>query len=71
MSASTRPSILDDARLLDGANNVSEFARASDLVKRLLGSQPSTAEVLQELRRRFPNAPLSTRIAALAALRSG
>jgi hypothetical protein len=71
MSASTRPSILDDACLLDGANDVSEFARASDLVKRLLGCQPSTAEILRELRRRFPNAPLSTRIAALAALRSG
>jgi hypothetical protein len=71
MSASTRPSALDDAHLLDGANNVSEFARAGDLVKRLRGSQPSTAEILQELRRRFPSAPLSMRVAALAALRSG
>jgi hypothetical protein len=70
MSASTRSSV-DGAHLLDNTDGVSEFARAGDLVKRLRARRPSTAEILQELRRRFPNAPLSMRVAALEALRSG
>jgi hypothetical protein len=58
---------------LDGiqSDRVSEFASASDLVRRLRSSQPSTAEILQELRQRFPHTPLSMRVAALDALRSG
>ena len=69
MSASTRSSF-DGAHLLNNTDDVSEFAKAGDLVTRLGARQPSTAEILQELRRRFPNAPLSMRVAALEALRS-
>jgi hypothetical protein len=38
-------------------------------IKRLAASQQSTAEMLSELRREFPDAPLAVRIRALAALR--
>ena len=38
-------------------------------IKRLAASQQSTAEMLSELRREFPDAPLAVRIRALNALR--
>jgi len=38
-------------------------------IKRLAASRQSTAEMLSELRREFPNAPLAVRIRALEALR--
>jgi hypothetical protein len=38
-------------------------------IKRLAANRQSTAEMLSELRREFPNAPLAVRIRALAALR--
>jgi hypothetical protein len=38
-------------------------------IKRLAASRQSTAEMLSELRREFPDAPLAARIRALEALR--
>ena len=38
-------------------------------IKRLAASRQSTAEMLSELRREFPNAPLAVRVRALEALR--
>jgi hypothetical protein len=38
-------------------------------IERLAASRQSTAEMLSELRREFPDAPLAVRIRALAALR--
>ncbi len=38
-------------------------------IKRLAATRQSTAEMLSELRREFPDAPLAVRIRALAALR--
>ena len=38
-------------------------------IKRLAASRQSTAEMLSELRREFPDAPLAVRIRALEALR--
>jgi hypothetical protein len=38
-------------------------------IKRLAASRQSTAEILSELRREFPDAPLALRIRALEALR--
>jgi hypothetical protein len=38
-------------------------------IKRLAASRRSTAEMLSELRREFPDAPLAVRIRALEALR--
>ena len=40
-------------------------------IKRLAASRQSTAEMLSELRREFPDAPLAVRIRALEALRKG
>ena len=37
-------------------------------IERLAASRQSTAEMLSELRREFPNSPLAVRIRALAAL---
>jgi hypothetical protein len=41
----------------------------TDAIKRLAASRQSTAEMLSELRREFPDAPLAVRIRALEALR--
>lgn len=51
------------------ANSEAEMARA--LVERLAAAgRRSTAEVLHELRRAFPEVPLEVRVRALAALRA-
>jgi hypothetical protein len=51
------------------ATSEAEMARA--LVERLAAAgRRSTAEVLHELRRAFPDSPLEVRVRALAALRT-
>jgi hypothetical protein len=50
-------------------NDASEMAMARALVQRLHATdRRSTAELLHELRRAFPDAPLAVRIGALRAL---
>jgi hypothetical protein len=50
-------------------NNASETAMACALVQRLRAAgRRSTAELLHELRRAFPDAPLAVRVGALRAL---
>jgi hypothetical protein len=59
----------DSAVSLGTANSDAEMARA--LVERLhAAGLRSTAEVLHELRRAFPDAPLQVRVRALEALRA-
>ena len=58
------PDADDDPALGPGANRA--MTRA---IKRLAASRQSTAEMLSELRREFPDAPLAVRIRALEALR--
>ena len=55
----------DDATAL-GPDAERAMSRA---IKRLAASRQSTAEMLSELRREFPDAPLAVRIRALEALR--
>ena len=55
----------DDAAAL-GPDAEHAMTRA---IKRLAASRQSTAEMLSELRREFPDAPLAMRIRALEALR--
>ena len=55
----------DDATAL-GPDANRAMARA---IERLAASRQSTAEMLSELRREFPDAPLAVRIRALNALR--
>ena len=50
-------------------NNTSDLAMARALVQRLhAAGRRSTAELLHELRRAFPDAPLAVRVGALQAL---
>ena len=50
-------------------NNSSDLAKACALVQRLhAAGRRSTAELLHELRRAFPDAPLAVRVGALQAL---
>jgi hypothetical protein len=50
-------------------NNASDLAMARALVQRLhAAGRRSTAELLHELRRAFPDAPLAVRVGALQAL---
>jgi len=50
-------------------NNTSDMAMARALVQRLhAAGLRSTAELLHELRRAFPDAPLAVRVGALRAL---
>ena len=73
MNAVTTLSTLADATLVGSATQTSsrsdeELARA--LVAQLAAAgQRSTAEMLHELRRAFPDAPLAVRVAALDAIR--
>jgi len=56
---------VDDARALGP-----DADRAmTSAIKRLAASRQSAAEMLSELRREFPDAPLAVRIRALEALR--
>jgi hypothetical protein len=74
MNAVTTLSTLADATLVGSATQTSarsdaELARA--LVTKLSAAgQRSTSEMLHELRRAFPDAPLAVRVAALEAIRS-
>jgi hypothetical protein len=74
MNAVTTLSTLADATLVSSATrtlarNDAELARA--LVERLSAAgQRSTSEMLHELRRAFPDAPLAVRVAALDAIRA-
>jgi hypothetical protein len=74
MNAVTTLSMLADATLVSSATQTSarndaELARA--LVERLgKAGQRSTSEMLHELRRAFPDAPLAVRVAALEAIRA-
>ena len=73
MNAVTTLSTLADATLVGNATQTSsrndaELARA--LVAKLAAAgQRSTSEMLHELRRAFPDAPLAVRVAALDAIR--
>ena len=54
------------AKPLDETAGLSDMAKARALVARLhAAGQRSTAELLHELRREFPNAPLAVRVGAL------
>ena len=64
MSAPIPQAAIDTSSIV-GRLNRSELQRASDLVERLRSTHQSTAEMLQELRRAFPDLPLSMRVAAL------
>jgi hypothetical protein len=64
-------STVDDVASAGDDKDPAEAELARLLVKRLnAAGQRSTAEMLRELRRAFPRAPLSVRIAALAAINS-
>ena len=65
MNAFTAVPNADDVAAL-GPEADRAMARA---IKRLAASRQSTAEMLSELRREFPDAPLAVRIRALEALR--
>jgi hypothetical protein len=59
-----------DAASSRGSDAQQEIARARALVDQLGDAgQRSTAEMLQELRRAFPDSPLAVRVRALDALR--
>ena len=64
MTASVLKAAIEATPLGSPANR-SELQRASALVERLRSAHQSTAAMLQELRRAFPDLPLSTRVAAL------
>ncbi|HEY5964048.1 MAG TPA: hypothetical protein VIU42_08515, partial [Xanthobacteraceae bacterium] len=69
MNAPMPKSAGENAVSLGTANSDAEMARA--LVERLhAAGLRSTAEVLHELRRAFPDAPLQVRVRALEALRA-
>jgi hypothetical protein len=60
----------DDASPVSGDRGYFEAETASALVARLgAAGRGSTAEMLQELRRAFPDSPLAVRVRALEALR--
>lgn len=60
----------DESMPMNGRSGHSESDRADDLVQRLNATgRQSTAEMLQELRRAFPDSPLAVRVRALEALR--
>jgi hypothetical protein len=65
MNAFTAVPKADDAATL-GSGADRAMTRA---IKRLAASRQSTAQMLSELRREFPDAPLAVRIRALEALR--
>ena len=53
------------------SNNSADMAMARELVQQLhAAGRRSTAELLHELRRAFPDAPLAVRVGALQALQS-
>ena len=68
MNASPAP-VTDDATWLRG-NAVHAEPAVTRAIERLAAAgRRSTAEMLQELRREFPDSPLSVRVRALEALR--
>lgn len=70
MNALMPAAAADTASLAGSDGAPSEIAKARALVERLAASgRRSTAEVLEELRRAFPDAPLAMRVRALEALR--
>ena len=70
MNALTSVPNADDASLVGNENGHFEVETARGLVERLnTAGRQSTAELLQELRRAFPDSPLAVRVRALEALR--
>lgn len=74
MNAVTALSTLADANLMGSATQTSarsdaELARAL-VAKLAVAGERSTSEMLHELRRAFPDAPLAVRVAALEMIRS-
>jgi hypothetical protein len=70
MSALAPVSSVEDTSLLGRQSGHAESDRMRPLVDHLKAAgQRSTAEMLSELRRAFPDSPLSQRVAALEALR--
>ena len=60
----------NDASLVSAKSGHLEIETAGALVERLeAAGRRSTAEMLSELRRAFPNSPLAVRVRALEALR--
>ena len=58
------------ASLASSGDTQSEMARVHALVERLGATgRRTTSELLEELRRAFPNSPLAVRVRALEALR--
>jgi hypothetical protein len=69
MNAFTPVPNTDDTALA-GAGSAPSGTAMTDAVERLVTTeQRSTAEMLQELRRAFPDSPLAVRVRALEALR--
>ena len=70
MNALTPMPSVADASLLGSDSSHSEIEKARALVERLgAAGRRSTAELLHELRRAFPDSPLAVRVRALEALR--
>jgi hypothetical protein len=70
MDALTHVPTADDASFLGSDGGRAEIEKARALVARLRAAgRRSTAEMLHELRRAFPNSPLAVRVRALEALR--
>lgn len=65
MNAFTPVPAADDAASLGSADTMA-MARA---IEKLAASRRSTAEMLTQLRREFPDAPLAVRVRALETLR--
>lgn len=70
MNALTPVPTAGDACLLGSSPAHAEIERARRLVERMSAAgRQSTSEMLQELRRAFPDSPLAVRVRALEALR--
>lgn len=69
MNAFTPMPSADDATLLDASASPAEAAMLHAINRLAAAGRRSTAEMLSELRREFPDSPLSVRVRALEALR--
>jgi hypothetical protein len=70
MNALTQVPGTGDASLIGSDRGHAEIEKARALVERLgAAGRRSTAELLHELRRAFPDAPLAVRVRALDVLR--
>jgi hypothetical protein len=69
MDAFTQPPEVDGASVMDGSGTPTDAAMTRAVERLVRAERRSTAELLSELRRDFPNSPLAVRVRALEALR--